>query len=178
MAVDVFNDTDFELMSTDDFVHLSLYIFAELGVNSAVSLNILFVDEDEMRRLNRLWMDEDKPTDVLSFPLDEFTTNSPVFSNKNFGVQEVDLELGDIAICPRVAEVQAQNAGHTAHEEMLLLTTHGILHILGYDHAQADEEAQMFELQRQLLIGYIAKSKNVAASEVEIAGLPKGRNDN
>ncbi|MDR2082748.1 MAG: rRNA maturation RNase YbeY [Candidatus Ancillula trichonymphae] len=177
MPVDVFNDTDFQVMDTDDFAHLSLYIFEELGVNPGVSLNILFVDEEEMCRLNKLWMGQDKATDVLSFPLDEFTTSSPVFSNKNFTVEVVDLELGDIAICPFVAEKQAELANHTAHEEMLLLTTHGILHILGYDHAQVEEEAEMFGLQRRLLIGYIARMKNVAVADIKIKELPKGQDD-
>jgi probable rRNA maturation factor len=177
MPVDVFNDTDFDLMDTDDFARLSIYIFEELGVNPAVSLSILFVDEEEMTRLNKTWMGEDKATDVLSFPLDEFTSSSPIFSNKHFTVEEVDLELGDIVICPFVANRQAELANHTAHEEMLLLTTHGILHILGYDHAEVEEEAKMFELQRRLLIGYIAQAKNIAPTSVKIEGLPKGRDD-
>ncbi|MDR1448380.1 MAG: rRNA maturation RNase YbeY [Candidatus Ancillula sp.] len=177
MPVDVFNDTDFCLMDTDDFVQLSLHIFEELGINPAVSLNILFVTEEEMKTLNKLWMDEDSSTDVLSFPLDEFTANSPIFSNKHFTMEATDLELGDIAICPFVADKQAKLAKHTAHEEMLLLTTHGILHILGYDHAEVEEEIQMFELQRRLLVGYIAKVKNITSTDVKIEGLPKGRSD-
>ena len=64
--------------------------------------------------------------------------------------------LGDIVLCPSVAEKQAREAGHATEEELLLLTTHGILHLLGYDHAAPDEEREMFELQRQLLLTFLA----------------------
>ena len=65
--------------------------------------------------------------------------------------------LGDIVLCPSVAEKQAKAAGHATIEEMLLLTTHGILHLLGYDHAEPEEEKEMFELQRQLLLTFLAQ---------------------
>ncbi|BAS09075.1 endoribonuclease YbeY [Arthrobacter sp. Hiyo4] len=65
--------------------------------------------------------------------------------------------LGDIAVCPQVAQVQAVNAGHSLQDEMLLLTTHGILHLLGYDHAEPEEKEEMFGLQRQLLSGFTGK---------------------
>ena len=64
--------------------------------------------------------------------------------------------LGDIVLCPSVAERQARDAGHATEEELLLLTTHGILHLLGYDHAEPEEEREMFELQRQLLLTFLA----------------------
>ena len=64
--------------------------------------------------------------------------------------------LGDIVLCPSVAEKQAATAGHATEEELLLLTTHGILHLLGYDHAEPEEEKEMFELQRQLLLTFLA----------------------
>ena len=64
--------------------------------------------------------------------------------------------LGDIVLCPSVAQKQARDAGHATEEELLLLTTHGILHLLGYDHAEPDEEKEMFELQRQLLLTFLA----------------------
>src|SRR4029079_12905587 len=64
--------------------------------------------------------------------------------------------LGDIVVCPTVAAAQASKAGHSAHEEMLLLTTHGLLHLLGYDHAEPEDEKEMFDLQRQLLLTFLA----------------------
>ena len=65
--------------------------------------------------------------------------------------------LGDIVVCPTVAAEQAKKAGHSAEEEMLLLTTHGILHLLGYDHAEPEEEKEMFALQRSLLLTFLAQ---------------------
>jgi len=62
--------------------------------------------------------------------------------------------LGDIVLCPDVAESQAQAAGHSVDDELLLLTTHGILHLLGFDHAEPEEEKEMFALQRDLLVGF------------------------
>ena len=95
------------------------------------------------------WMDLPGPTDVMSFPMDELRP----------GRDEQDPDegvLGDIVLCPSVAAKQAHDAGHATEEELLLLTTHGILHLLGYDHAEPDEETEMFELQRQLLLTFLA----------------------
>ena len=74
--------------------------------------------------------------------------------------------LGDIAICPQVAEVQARNAGHSTQDEMLLLTTHGILHLLGYDHAEPEEKEEMFGLQRELLSAFTGKDGPVRDDSV------------
>ena len=62
--------------------------------------------------------------------------------------------LGDIVLCPQVAVAQAETAGHCPLDEMLLLTTHGILHLLGFDHAEPDEEKEMFGIQRDILVGF------------------------
>ncbi|NLA09608.1 MAG: rRNA maturation RNase YbeY, partial [Microbacteriaceae bacterium] len=67
--------------------------------------------------------------------------------------------LGDIVLCPQVAETQAQAAGHSTLDELLLLTTHGVLHLLGFDHAEPDEEREMFGLQRELLLGFVASER-------------------
>ena len=92
-------------------------------------------------------MDEPGPTDVLSFPMDELrpgTEDQPTPAGL----------LGDLVLCPQVAIAQAEAAGHTPIEEMQLLTTHGLLHLLGFDHAEPEEEKEMFALQRDLLIGF------------------------
>jgi probable rRNA maturation factor len=65
--------------------------------------------------------------------------------------------LGDIVICPQVAAEQAVVAGHPLAEELLLLTTHGVLHLLGYDHAEPEEQEEMFSLQRDLLSSFLGK---------------------
>jgi probable rRNA maturation factor len=108
------------------------------------------VDEPAMEKLHIELMDEPGATDVLSVPMDELTPGTPDRPTPQ-GM------LGDIAVCPQVAQVQAKNAGHPLQDEMLLLTTHGILHLLGYDHAEPEEKAEMFGLQRELLSGFTGK---------------------
>jgi probable rRNA maturation factor len=103
-----------------------------------------------MERLHIEWMDEPGPTDVLSFPMDELRPGTAAQPSPA-GV------LGDIVICPQVADEQAKKAGHSIGDEMLLLATHGLLHLLGYDHAEPEEEQEMFSLQRQLLAAFLGK---------------------
>ncbi|MBN9376297.1 MAG: rRNA maturation RNase YbeY, partial [Cellulomonas sp.] len=89
------------------------------------------------------------PTDVLSFPMDELRPGTD-------GEPSPPGLLGDVVLCPEVAAQQARAAGHSTVEELLLLTVHGILHLLGYDHAEPDEEKEMFALQRTLLLTFLA----------------------
>lgn len=128
---------------------LARHVLAALHVHPQADLSVLLVDEAAMEQLHLQWMDEPGPTDVMSFPMDELRPGSE-------GVQTLPGLLGDVVLCPQVAQRQARDAGHTTDEELLLLTTHGILHLLGYDHAESDEEQQMFALQRQLLLTYLA----------------------
>jgi probable rRNA maturation factor len=93
-------------------------------------------------------MDEPGPTDVLSFPMDELRPPRDRDEPPEPGV------LGDVVLCPQVAARQAAQAGHSAQEELDLLTTHGILHLLGYDHAEPAEEREMFGLQGELLTAW------------------------
>jgi probable rRNA maturation factor len=90
------------------------------------------------------WMDEPGSTDVLSFPMDELRPTPD-------GQDPAPGLLGDVVLCPAVAERQGKAAGHTTEAELELLTTHGILHLLGYDHAEPEEHAEMFGLQARLL---------------------------
>jgi probable rRNA maturation factor len=92
-----------------------------------------------MEELHIKWMDETGPTDVLSFPMDLPESKGEVVT------------LGDIVIAPAVAAAQAQSAGHSVEEEIYILATHGLLHILGYDHADPDEEKVMFALQEKIV---------------------------
>ncbi|MDU6928261.1 MAG: rRNA maturation RNase YbeY, partial [Dermabacter sp.] len=94
------------------------------------------------------WMDLEGPTDVMSFPMDELREGRE-------GELAPEGLLGDIVICPTVAAQQARIAGHSSEEEMLLLLTHGILHLLGYDHVEPEEERVMFTLQRKLLLTFL-----------------------
>jgi probable rRNA maturation factor len=126
---------------------LATFVLDQLHVHPDAELAIVFVDEGAMEQLHVQWMDEPGPTDVLSFPMDELrpgTEEEPTAAGL----------LGDIVVCPQVAAAQAETAGHSALEEMQLLTCHGLLHLLGFDHAEPEEEREMFGLQRDLLVGF------------------------
>ncbi|MET0990319.1 MAG: rRNA maturation RNase YbeY [Glaciihabitans sp.] len=123
------------------------YNLDQLHVHPDAELAIVLVDEAAMEQLHLQWMDEPGPTDVLSFPMDELrpgTLDEPTPAGL----------LGDIVLCPQVAIAQAETAGHSTIEELFLLTTHGLLHLLGFDHAEPDDEKEMFALQRDLLVGF------------------------
>ncbi|MFV0633301.1 rRNA maturation RNase YbeY [Demequina sp.] len=146
--IDVNNETEADVDEVE-FAELATFVLREMHVAEGAELAILFVDEPAMEQLHIQWMDEPGPTDVLSFPMDELrpgTADEPTPPGL----------LGDIVVCPSVAARQAATAGHTVEEEMLLLTTHGILHLLGYDHVEPEEEKEMFGLQRRLLLTFLA----------------------
>lgn len=148
MSIEVLNETD---TAIDEFelVEIARYVLQELNVHPQSELCIRLVDEGAMETLHVQWMDLPGPTDVMSFPMDELTPGKP-------GEEPDPGLLGDVVLCPAVAAKQAARAGHALEEEILLLTTHGILHLLGYDHNEPDEEKEMFELQRQLLLTFLA----------------------
>lgn len=149
MSVDVLNETDLVLLDEVELVDLSRYVLSEMRVHPEADLCVRLVDEDTMAVLHEQWMDLPGPTDVMSFPMDELRPGREGESPQQ-GV------LGDIVLCPSVAAQQAATAGHAPAEELLLLTTHGILHLLGFDHAEPAQEREMFELQRQLLLTFLA----------------------
>ncbi|SEI95964.1 rRNA maturation RNase YbeY [Demequina mangrovi] len=146
--IEVNNETD-ATVDEVEFAELARYVLGEMHVADGAELAIMFVDEEAMEQLHLQWMDEPGATDVLSFPMDELRPGTPDEPTPP-GL------LGDIVVCPSVAARQAATAGHSAEEEMLLLTTHGILHLLGYDHVEPEEEKEMFALQRNLLLTFLA----------------------
>ena len=148
MSVDVLNETDHRLDELE-LVSCAKYVMQQMRVHPGADLCIRLVDEPAMEVLHVQWMDLPGPTDVMSFPMDELRPGRE-------GVEPEEGVLGDIVLCPSVAAKQAAEAGHATEEELLLLTTHGILHLLGYDHAEPEEEKEMFELQRQLLLTFLA----------------------
>ena len=146
MTIDVNNESGVEV-DARALAELSRFVLDRLHIHPLAELSLLLVDPAAMEALHVQWMDEPGPTDVLSFPMDELRPGS----------EDREPEpglLGDVVICPQVAETQAASAGHTSEDELHLLCTHGILHLLGYDHAEADEEKQMFGLQRELLAAW------------------------
>ena len=138
-------------ISIDESILLRLteHNLAQLHVSADADVAIVLVDEGAMENLHVQWMDLPGPTDVMSFPMDELRPGRD-------GQLSSEGVLGDVVLCPSVAERQALEAGHAPIEELLLLTTHGILHLLGFDHAEPAEKEEMFELQRQLLLTYLA----------------------
>ncbi len=149
MAIEVNNETEYDADEAG-LARLGRFVLESLYVHPEAELSIILVDPDAMERLHIEWMDEPGPTDVLSFPMDELRPGTAAQPSPA-GV------LGDIVICPQVADEQAKKAGHSIGDEMLLLATHGLLHLLGYDHAEPEEEQEMFSLQRQLLAAFLGK---------------------
>lgn len=148
--IDVCDESDFTpVLDTKELIDLAKFVFQQMRVHERAELSITLVDEDAMTDLHIRWMDEPGPTDVLSFPMDELRPGKD-------GEPLTEGTLGDVVICPQVAARQARQAGHSTVDEVLLLLTHGILHLLGYDHAEAEEEKEMFALQKHLLLTFLA----------------------
>ena len=120
------------------------FVMTELRLHPRTELHLSAVALGEMEKLHIAHMDEPGATDVLSFPMDEL--RAPVA-----GALAQRGILGDIVVCPEFAASQAEIAGHSLADELDLLVTHGILHLLGHDHAEPDEHALMFGLQGDLL---------------------------
>ena len=112
-----------------------------------------------MAELNHRWMGGEGPTDVLAFPMDEGSVDHG--PGESAGAEPA--LLGDIVLCPEFAKAQARSAGHSLDDELHLLTVHGVLHLLGYDHAEPDEEREMFALQATLLSDW-RRSRSAAAA--------------
>ncbi len=132
---------------------LAAHVMAQMRVHPEAELAVRLVAEPEIAALNEQWMDKTGPTDVLAFPMDELRP----------GVEGEEPEegiLGDLMICPSVAAAQAASvraggdASYTTERELELLLTHGILHLLGYDHAEPDEHREMFGLQDRILAAW------------------------
>lgn len=146
MSIEINNESTIEV-DESALQRLAGYALDIMHVHPDAELAIVLVDEAAMEQLHVQWMDEPGPTDVLSFPMDELrpgTEEDPAPAGL----------LGDVVLCPQVAQVQAETAGHSLMDELLLLTTHGILHLLGFDHAEPAEEREMFGIQRDILVGF------------------------
>ncbi|MBI5161007.1 MAG: rRNA maturation RNase YbeY [Micrococcales bacterium] len=146
MSIEINNESG---VAVDEsaLVRLTAFALDHLHVHPDADLDLLLVDEAAMEQLHVQWMDEPGPTDVLSFPIDELRPGS------DDELTPPGL-LGDIVLCPQVAAEQAVGAGHSTQDELNLLTAHGILHLLGFDHAEPEEEKEMFGIQRDILLGF------------------------
>jgi probable rRNA maturation factor len=135
---------------------LARHVLDGMRVHPLAELSVLLVDEAAMADLHQRWMGEAGPTDVLAFPMDELWPPPPGGTQADHGGdgEAVPGLLGDVVLCPPVAVEQARKADHSVQDELDLLCTHGILHLLGYDHAEPEEHAIMFGLQDRLLASW------------------------
>jgi len=124
-------------LAPDMLERAALAVLAHQSVDG--DLTIMLTDNAQLRELNREYLGIDTPTDVLSFPASE---TDPETARRY---------LGDILISVPRADEQARTAGHALEAETQLLTVHGTLHLLGYDHAEADEKARMWKAQAEVL---------------------------
>jgi probable rRNA maturation factor len=154
MSIEIANESGIDVDS-DAILAVARHALDEMGVNPLAELSVLLVDVDYMTELNHRWMDGEGPTDVLAFPMDEGSVDHG--PGESAGAEPA--LLGDIVLCPEVAAKQAAEAGHSTPDELALLTVHGTLHLLGYDHAEPDEEREMFGLQARLLGSWRATGK-------------------
>jgi probable rRNA maturation factor len=134
-------------INVQHLARLRRFVMDQMRVHPRAELCIKAVDEATIAQLNGQWMEKDGPTDVLAFPMDELRPGL-VTEEPEAGDTAV---LGDLVLCPAVAERQGETAGHGTVAELELLTVHGILHLLGYDHAEPAEHQEMFGLQDRLL---------------------------
>ncbi|MEU0489506.1 rRNA maturation RNase YbeY [Nocardiopsis sp. NPDC006139] len=162
MSIDVANESGVTTVDEERLSRLARYVLDAMRVHPLAELSVVLVDEGPMADLHVRWMDEPGPTDVLSFPMDELRPGGPGRTSEP-GV------LGDVIICPQVAERQAEKAGHSTEAEIDLLCTHGILHLLGYDHAEPDEHKEMFGLQGEILASWRESEAQRAAEGDETA---------
>ena len=143
VTIEVIDESGHDL-DVRELARLSRFVMDVMRVHPQAELCIKAVDEATIAQLNEQWMEKEGPTDVLAFPMDELRPGL-VNEEPEEGV------LGDLVLCPDIAEKQGITAGHGKDAEIELLTVHGILHLLGYDHAEPDDHAVMFGLQDDLL---------------------------
>ncbi|MFB8007564.1 rRNA maturation RNase YbeY [Nocardia sp. NPDC056000] len=162
MSIEIANESGIEV-SEEELVSVARFAIGQMDVHSAAELSMVLVDLDTMADLHMRWMDLPGPTDVMSFPMDELEPGG-----RPDAAEPGPSMLGDIVLCPEFAAQQAEKAGHSMDHELALLTVHGVLHLLGYDHAEPEEEKEMFALQASLLEGWY-ESLRQAQVRAEIA---------
>jgi len=139
------------------------HVLAAMRVNPAAELSVMVVTTEVMSELHERWMDEPGPTDVMAFPMDELVDESRRPDAPEIG----PALLGDVVLCPAFAAAQARKAGHGLGDELALLTVHGVLHLLGYDHGEPEQEREMFGLQNALLAEWQSARHEAAAREAQ-----------
>lgn len=134
------NETNEKIEMDDKLESVIKTVLETEALSLAYEVSITFVDKDEIHQLNKEFRNVDRPTDVLSFPMDT-----------DFIVEGVDAMLGDIVICMDVAKDQANDLGHSLDREIMYLTCHSTLHLLGYDHMTDDEKREMRSREKEVM---------------------------
>jgi probable rRNA maturation factor len=156
MSIDVNNESGWDV-DEQSVLDVARYALHRMRIHPLSELSLIFVDTEAMEQLHLQWMDEPGPTDVLSFPMDELRPGKE-------DEEPPQGLLGDIVLCPEVAAKQGDAAGHSMDDELHLLTVHGVLHLLGYDHAEPEEEREMFGLQSGILESWRAQRASGAST--------------
>ena len=151
MSIEVSNESGIDVAESE-LVSVARFVIAKMDVNPSAELSMVLLDTAAMADLHMRWMDLPGPTDVMSFPMDELEPGG-----RPDAPEPGPAMLGDIVLCPEFAAEQAAAAGHSLGQELALLTIHGVLHLLGYDHGEPDEEKEMFALQGRLLEEWVAE---------------------
>lgn len=152
MSIEIANESDADVDETS-IISAARFALDHMEVHPRAELSVQLVRRDVMEGLHERWMGLPGATDVLAFPMDEQTAPRHSAVEDDFPAL-----LGDIVLCPNFADQQAHDAGHALLDELHMLTVHGVLHLLGYDHAEPDEEREMFALQADILTGFRAAS--------------------
>ncbi|WP_431780327.1 rRNA maturation RNase YbeY [Streptomyces chumphonensis] len=165
MSIDVNNESGQEV-DEQAILDIARYALTRMRIHPMSELSVIVVDAAAMEQLHVQWMDLPGPTDVMSFPMDELR---PPGKDEDEPPQGL---LGDIVLCPEVAARQAEQAPtqHTTDEELQLLTVHGVLHLLGYDHEEPGEKAEMFGLQQAIVDGWRSETGLTGPSPAPTVG--------
>ena len=162
MSIEVLNESGVDV-DESALVAVARHVLDRMGVSPLAELSVMLVDVPHMTELHVKWMDEPGPTDVMAFPMDELDLRGSRGVAPAHGSREEQVDpsaaavLGDVVLCPEVAARQAVEAGHSTEDELELLTTHGVLHLLGFDHGEPEEHEEMFGLQAELLTAWRAR---------------------
>jgi probable rRNA maturation factor len=161
VSIEIANESGIPVDETS-IVSAARFALDKMEVSPLAELSVLLVTLDVMEDLHERWMDLPGPTDVMAFPMDELDS-----ARRPDAADSSPALLGDIVLCPGFAKDQARTAGHSLLDELHLLTVHGVLHLLGYDHAEPTEEREMFGLQKRILGEFRAATAAVKRHNVQ-----------
>ena len=150
MSIELENESGIEA-PLEQILGVAQYALEKMHIDSRADIEILLVNDEVMEQYHLDWMQESGPTDVLSQPIDGLRPGKP-------NAITPAGHLGLIVLCPQVAAKQAETRGHSSLKENLILVSHSILHLLGYDHAEKEDETEMFALQEEIVAEYLARS--------------------